>query len=153
MKTISTHAATAKAIRTELKKEFPLVAFSVRARSFSGGTSVDVEWINGPTYDTVNKIIGKYQYGHFNGMEDIYENTNSRNDIPQVKYVQIRREVSEDIKQQIFEHCKKTYNHWENLSSMDEYNPELKKHWDVWVARDYIYRLTVKQDLTHGYKV
>jgi hypothetical protein len=30
-----------------------------------------------------------YQYGHFNGMEDIYEYSSMIPDLPQVKFVQI----------------------------------------------------------------
>lgn len=152
-KQLSNHAAAAKLMRQDLKKAYPLTAFTIRSNSYAGGNSVHVEWMNGPVYDDVTKIVGKYQYGDFDGMTDCYDMTNVRNDIPQVKYVQVRREVSEDIKQQIFEQLRKTHVGWENLSSMDECNDELKKHWCVWTARDYIYRITQKQDLTHGYKV
>lgn len=148
----SNHALAAKAIRQEVKQAFPLVAFRIKSRSFSGGSAIDVEWTNGPTSDTVTKLVSKYQYGHFDVMTDCYDITNSRNDIPQVKYVQIRREVSEDIKQAIFEKCRETYGGWENLTSMDEISEELKKHWHVWRARDYIYRITCKQDFTNGYQ-
>ena len=35
------------------------------------------------------KIVSKYQYGHFDGMNDIYEYSNSREDIPQAKYIHV----------------------------------------------------------------
>lgn len=57
-------------IRTELKRAFPGVKFSVR---MSGGSAIDVYWTDGPTKSQVETITGKYQYGNFNGMEDIYE--------------------------------------------------------------------------------
>lgn len=56
-------------IRTELKKAFPKVKFKVT----SDRNSVNVSWTDGPAYDVVNKLVGKYQGGSFNGMEDIYE--------------------------------------------------------------------------------
>jgi hypothetical protein len=97
-KQLSTHAAAAAAIRKELKAKFPLVTFKVTSQCFSMGNSVHVSWVDGPLDKEVDAIINQYQYGDFNGMEDIYEITNRRNDIPQVKYVQSRRDMSEATK-------------------------------------------------------
>ena len=69
----SRHALAAANIRKELKRAFPGVRFSVRAKSFSGGTSVDIGWGDGPTGAQVKPIISKYEEGNFNGMEDIYD--------------------------------------------------------------------------------
>ena len=77
---MSPHALAAKAIRSELKKAYPTTKFSVTSQSYSGGNSVHVEWIDGPTSFEVGEIAYKYQYGHFNGMEDSYEDTNRRDD-------------------------------------------------------------------------
>ena len=99
-KSISSHAAAAKAIRNELKAAFPTVKFSVTSESFSMGNSVHISWVDGYTVDQVEAIVGKYQYGSFNGMEDLYEMTNIREDIPQTKYVQTRREFSEERKRE-----------------------------------------------------
>ena len=87
----SSHAAAAAAIKAELAKAFPHVKFSVRSDSFSMGNSVDISWQNGPTVAQVEAISGKYQYGHFNGMEDIYETTNYRDDIPQANMNQLSK--------------------------------------------------------------
>lgn len=59
----------AKNIRAELKAAFPDTKFSVR----SDYNSIDIHWDLGPTTAQVEAITGKYQEGHFNGMEDIYE--------------------------------------------------------------------------------
>ena len=96
-KTLTGAALCAASIRTELKKQFPNSKFSVTSETFAGGNSVDICWTNGPTTDQVKEFANKYQYGHFNGMEDIYENTNSREDIPQVKYVSESRNLSDEI--------------------------------------------------------
>ena len=87
-------AKTAKAIREELKIKFPGTTFKVHSDNFSMGNSVDVYWTDGPTTKAVDEVIRKYQYGHFNGMIDMYEDTNVREDIPQAKFVFGKREIS-----------------------------------------------------------
>ena len=57
-------------IRTELRRAFPGVKFSVRTSSHG---TVNVRWTDGPTAAEVQGLAGKYERGHFNGMEDIYE--------------------------------------------------------------------------------
>lgn len=97
-KQLSGSAQAAAAIREELKTKFKGVKFSVTSDNFSMGNSVDIRWTDGPTEDEVSAISGKYQYGHFNGMEDIYEYSNSREDIPQAKYVSEHRKQSEETR-------------------------------------------------------
>lgn len=89
---------TAKAIRKVLKFNFKGVKFSVVSENFSGGDAVRVHWTDGPTYDSVDDLVRKYQYGSFNSMEDIYEHTNKIEDIPQAKFIQIQREYSVSTK-------------------------------------------------------
>jgi hypothetical protein len=89
-------AQCASEIRKELKTLFPGVAFTVRSSNFSMGDSVDVGWVDGPTDTEVGKVIKKYQYGSFDGMIDLYEYTNTRDDIPQAKYVQSNRNISKE---------------------------------------------------------
>lgn len=88
---------TAQAIRQELKTAFPQIKFRVTSKSYSGGDSVDIDWTDGVTTKEVEAITNKYQYGNFNGMEDIYEYSNSRNDIPQAKYIFANRSASETV--------------------------------------------------------
>jgi hypothetical protein len=64
--------AAAKNIRIELKAAFPSVKFSVKSERFSGGDSIDVRWIDGPTEEQVETIIDKYKGGSFDGMTDCY---------------------------------------------------------------------------------
>lgn len=90
-KTGAAHAAYL--IKGLLKIKFPAVQFSVKSDSFSMGDSVDVCWIDGPTDKAVNDLIGMFQYGSFNGMEDMYEMTN-RQDFPQTKYLSTSRRYS-----------------------------------------------------------
>jgi len=115
---LSQAALTAKAIRTELKVRFPAIKFKVRCENFAGGDAVDISYTNGIPEKEVEAITRKYQYGHFNGMEDIYEYSNSREDIPQAKWVSVRREVSpeniEKVKQDIMKDYGMTEWTWES---------------------------------------
>lgn len=98
---LTSHAAAAKMIRATLKAAFPTVAFTVRSRSFAGGDAVDVRWTDGPTSDAVDALIGQHEYGHFDGSIDLYEYSNVREDIPQVRHVQTRRDMSDDTQRAI----------------------------------------------------
>lgn len=94
------HSKTgARNLRTELKRAFPSVKFSVR---MSGGYGMNIHWCDGPTTEQVEAISDKYQEGSFNGMEDIYER-NSDNVWPDVfggdNYVFTRREYSDRLVQ------------------------------------------------------
>ncbi len=72
LKTGTYEKVGAENIRTELKREFPGVKFSVRIET-RGSSSINIGWTDGPTTEQVKKITDKYQQGNFNGMEDIYE--------------------------------------------------------------------------------
>lgn len=91
-------AKCAAAVREELKKTFPGVVFRVNSDTYSGGDSVRVYWNDGPTSKMVEEITSKYQEGHFDGMQDLYEYSNSRDDIPQVKFIFEERRQSEETK-------------------------------------------------------
>lgn len=95
---LSSHAGAAAAIKAELQTAFPGVKFSVKSDSYSMGDSVHISWEDGPTCKQVDELSCKYQYGSFNSMEDMYEHTNSRDDIPQTKYVSSSRTQSETVK-------------------------------------------------------
>ncbi len=109
METIYSGSETSKAIKAELKKAFPKTKFSVRYSSFAGGNSVDIRWSLGPTVKQVDAITDKYQYGSFNGMEDLYEYAPTLVSLPSgavanldgVKYVQTSRNIPDDV----FEHA------------------------------------------------
>jgi hypothetical protein len=148
-KTKSSHALTAQAIRKELKQHFPSIKFSVKSDSFAGGDSVYVEWYNGPTYDMVSSVVSKYQYGKFDGMFDIYEHSNSRKDIPQVKYVQTQREITDDIMDMAFQDGKSIFGDWETLSDRNQSFSDRMGRYRT-PAED-IWRALSKQDLSQGY--
>jgi len=64
-------AETAKLVRTALKKNFPEVKFSVRSNVYSGGASIDVSWVLGPTTKEVDAVAGQYESAGFDGSIDM----------------------------------------------------------------------------------
>lgn len=108
-RTLTGAALCAAAIREELKKEFPNYKFSVTSDKFSGGDSVHISWKDGPTTKQVDSIVNKYQYGHFNGMDDIYEYSNNIEGLPQTKYVSTSREINPELKNRLLPEFEKLY--------------------------------------------
>lgn len=66
----TTTGEASKGMKAELKAKFPGVKFSVKSKNYSGGCLIDVSWDFGPTDKAVEKVVSKYQYGRFNGMDD-----------------------------------------------------------------------------------
>ena len=64
-------AEVAKLIRKHLKKNFAGVKFSVRISRYSGGSSVDISWTDGPTTKQVEAVTGPFQGNRFDGMIDL----------------------------------------------------------------------------------
>ena len=64
-------AATAKLIRLALADAFPGVRFSVRSHVYSGGSSVDVGWTDGPASCDVDAVAGGFASRGFDGMIDM----------------------------------------------------------------------------------
>lgn len=102
----ATNKECSKAVRAELKKEFPNVKFRVRTDVYR----IEVDYVDGPAYDTVRKIMDKYEMGHFNSMEDIYEYDNSREDVPQREYAFVEREISLEYGQDALDEFNKYWN-------------------------------------------
>lgn len=88
----------AQAIKKELTELFPWVKFSCRYETFSMGDAVDIEWVDWPITKDVDAVVSKYQYWHFDGMIDMYENTNVRHDIPQAKFIHTKRRLENDTR-------------------------------------------------------
>jgi hypothetical protein len=69
-KFIST-AETAKIIRKVLKENFPGIKFSVRSRSYAGGSSIDIEWLDGPAAPAVESVTKQFQGASFDSSIDL----------------------------------------------------------------------------------
>ncbi len=95
----STYAAAAKIIRKELKKNG--ITAKVSAKSYSGGSSVDVYTTDllPAALKEVKLFCGQFEMGHFDGMIDMYEYSNINADLPQVKFVRVNNTYSDKVKQ------------------------------------------------------
>ena len=92
---LSAAALAASNIRKELKAKWPGVKFSASSENYSMGSSVRIEWTNGPKYEEVSAITRKYQYGHFDGSEDLYRYDGGFDDTyGAAKFVHPNREYS-----------------------------------------------------------
>ena len=102
-KQLSTHAAAAKMIRQHLKAIG--VTGKVKASSYSMGSSVRVEVsdITPAVRKELQAFVDQFQYGHFDGMNDYYEISNSRDDIPQVKYTFLEVDYSDELGQKAYD--------------------------------------------------
>jgi hypothetical protein len=80
--------------------------------------------------------VGKYQYGHFDGMQDMYINSNSRDDLPQSKYVKTGRKMSDETRNIL-------------TPIAEEKFSGLKDNWN----RDYLYMIFRKSSLPVGCRV
>ena len=85
-------AQASKSIKKMLAGKYQNIKFKVTSKNYAGGNSVDISWNLGPVDEDIEKLVSKYQYGHFDGMIDCYEYSNTRNDIPQSKFVFAQRE-------------------------------------------------------------
>lgn len=75
------------------------------------GDSVNVEFtdVSPKIYKEIESELSKYQYGHFDGMQDLYEYSNSRDDIPQTKYLFIENRFSDETRQKAYEFLRVEY--------------------------------------------
>lgn len=94
----SVQARAASQIRRLLKKLYPSTKWAVTSSGFAGGNGVRISWEGGPTEKEVEEITSPYQLGEFN-RRGVYDYTNSRPDLPQVKYVIFQREQSKQTRE------------------------------------------------------
>ena len=108
-KEISSHAGAAKMIRAYMKANG--IAGSVRSSSYSMGSSIniDVQNLNPEQYAALKSYADQFEYGHFDGMIDLYEMSNVRDDIPQVKYVFVNNRMSDELGEKIYQFIKGYY--------------------------------------------
>lgn len=92
-------AVAAKNLRKILKREFPGVKFSVTISRFSGGNSMRVSWIDGPTSDQVRQLAELFSGGDFDGSNDLYTyaDTPFNSLFGDAKYVSTDRDYSDAL--------------------------------------------------------
>lgn len=64
-------AETAKIVRGQLTAHFPGIKFYVRSETYSGGASIHITWIDGPSTKAVDKVAKQYEGADFDGMIDL----------------------------------------------------------------------------------
>ena len=65
-----TCAETAKLIRVQLAKVFPGQKFWVRSETYSGGASIHISYMDGPTQKDVENVTNPFNGAGFDGMVD-----------------------------------------------------------------------------------
>lgn len=122
----SQHAQVAALIKKELKAYG--IKCKAKSSSFSMGNSVHVK-VYDQTPETMAKIesaFSKYQYGHFDGMTDMYEYSNTSDDIPQTKYLSISNETSDELHQACWDYIKAS------ISGFDESPDNSQEAYNFW---------------------
>ena len=111
----SNHAAAAAAIRAELKRRG--IAGTVRSRSYSLGSSINVDVADLAPRAAIDLrfFCSDYEYGSFDSSTDCYEYSNRREELPQVKFVFLKNEMSDEVAARIWDYCMSHY----GLSSND----------------------------------
>jgi len=96
---------TAKIIRQELAKAFPGIKFSVKSKSYSGGSSVSVGWTDGPTPKMVEKVAGQFSGASFDPMIDLksYHHSEWNGEVVHFgpDYVNCNRDHSDEFLQKV----------------------------------------------------
>lgn len=69
---------TAKLIRSALKESFPSIKFKVTSKSYAGGASININYVNGPTQKQVESVVKVFEGSYFDGMQD-YKGQNYAN--------------------------------------------------------------------------
>lgn len=111
-------AKAAAAIRKELKAAG--IKARVTSKNYSGGNSIRVALADElpATAKAINlELRSRYQQGHFDGMTDMYEDSNSNADIPQVKFVFVENNLSDEIRQAAWDYAK---SHWADMEDAPE---------------------------------
>lgn len=70
-KTYLTCAETARLLRKALKRAFPETKFYVRSKTYAGGASINVNWVDGPTRKEVDAVAQQFSGKDFDGMIDM----------------------------------------------------------------------------------
>jgi len=112
MRKLSKAAQVSKLLKAKAKS----LGLEVRASSknFSGGNSVDIKVLKGSdkSFNELKEYSSQFKQGKFDGMNDIYEYTNSRDDIPQTKYLFIDDDRAVQILKYYDENIFRTEKKW-----------------------------------------
>jgi hypothetical protein len=138
---LSTAAEAAKQIRAKLKAQG--ISARVRSENYAGGNSINVDLVDElpATVKAIESFCSQFQYGHFDGMQDLYEYSNRNDDIPQVKYLFVNVKYSSDTQQAALDYC---LTHYADFAEVPSKYEEAKDQYlpgsDTWVSQ-YIWKI------------
>jgi hypothetical protein len=117
---LSPAAEVAKLLKKKAK-EMGLVATS-KSHNYTGGDSVNVYITEGTdaNLEKFKEYSGQYKYGHFDGMIDLYEYSNTRDDIPQTKYLFVQDDRADTIIQDNLDQTQKRF--YEHEFKLNDYD-------------------------------
>lgn len=114
---MKTQAAQAAALfRAEIKKAYPGLKFKCTSKNYAGGSSIRVEYEDQPkeVHEAIKAMSHKYQYGHFDGMQDLYEYDNVK-DHAQAKHVFVSNVMSDAKREEIYQRVRKEWHGGDQL--------------------------------------
>lgn len=96
------HNVVGRNIRTELKRNFPGVKFSVRKESYD---CYRIGWCDGPTTEQVDAIVGKYKTGTFDAYTDYHGSEDNPFSVQfgGVDYIFTNKEVTDEGRKKVRE--------------------------------------------------
>lgn len=148
--TLSNQAQVAKILRQHCKK----LGIKCRAtsESFSMGDSVRLTVYDQPpeTMAALNKFAAPYQYGHFDGMTDMYEYSNQRDDIPQTKFLFVENDISDELRQAAWDFMRARISNAQSgpESAADARLHRMGDYWADSALHQFLNGSTVYQDLS-----
>lgn len=103
---MSEQAKAAKMIRAHLKANG--ISASVTSTSASMMTAVRIELTDElpGVQDAVESYCNAYQYGHFDGSDDSYHYSNTREDLPQATFVTVTTSYTDERKRAVWDWVK-----------------------------------------------
>ncbi len=147
---------TAKEIKQVLKASFPGTKFSIRSKSYPGGSSIDVRWTDGPTGKQVGNILDRFESTSYDGMNEVTNYHGERKYKGQLVefhsgYVHGSRSISPEVLMLVADRiayetgtATPTLNQYGSLSGADELVP-FSWH-EHWLNSEYLTIDNIKND-------
>lgn len=140
---------TTALLKKYLQEKFG-VKFTVRTEKYSGGSSMNVSYVGGPSKDKVESIVNRLQYGNFNSMEDIYEYKNDSQTgliidgykLETFKYNFVRRETPDATRLEMAKAIHAVSNYpFPELTDMTSFRTHFSERWgNAWHWSDFVYQ-------------
>lgn len=122
---LSGPAQTAKVLKGLLQEFFPGVKFSCKSEIYSMGNAVRISYADGPLEEEVKSIANLFQYGRFDGMQDMAYTVEIK--VPNckgAKYVSVNRKMSPELKAEVLAVLKDRFNaRYSNGERIEDYAP------------------------------